>query len=81
MTTRPPTYFYLTNLFSLSSVDIAYKLLNDCYEVKDDSITFDFKYIEDPVDTSNENDSDPEESSEDPTQNAEEGQSVSVEQP
>ena len=33
---------------------IAYKLLNDCYEVQNESITFDFKYIENPMDTSDE---------------------------
>ena len=63
-------------IFSLSTAAIAYKLLNKCYIVEDDSITFNFKYIED---TSYQSDDSPRESPEDSSHNAEE-LSVSVEQ-
>jgi hypothetical protein len=55
---------------------IAYKLLNDCCTVEDDSITFDFKYIED---TSYQSEDSSQESPEDSPHNAEE-LSVSSEQ-
>ena len=68
--------------WSLYSAAIAYKLLDGCYEVKDDYIEFDFKYIEDTQGTSDDSDDSPEVRentfTEDPSQIAE--PSVSVEQ-